>query len=284
GGVALGIQRRRADVELGRLLAEAQAARAEAERANMAKSEFLAMMSHELRTPLNAIGGYTELMQMGIHGPVTQAQAEALNRVKRAQTHLLGLINSVLNFAKLQAGHVEFRIARVPIHEALGDLEDLIEPQARAKRLEFAYIPGPDLGTEVAADREKLQQIVINLLSNSVKFTPPGGRIQLSWEVSGGVVRIQVRDTGPGIPASKLASIFDPFVQVSGEVAERQGTGLGLSISRDLARAMGGAITATSAVGVGSTFVVTLPMAAEEQAEAETPEPATWERSVAARE
>ncbi|HYW12379.1 MAG TPA: ATP-binding protein [Longimicrobium sp.] len=240
---------------------EAERARDEAEAANRAKSEFLAVMSHELRTPLNAIGGYAELMEMGIRGPVTRAQLEDLRRIQLSQRHLLGLINEVLNYAKLETGTVVFDVTDVPVQEALSATELLVMPQARSKGLTLTVRAVPP-GLAVRADSEKLRQVLVNLASNAVKFTPAGGRIEISCTGADGRVRIQIRDTGMGIPLDKLDSIFDPFVQVRSDLSRpHEGTGLGLAISRDLALRMAGDVTVESSPGVGSTFTLTLPMA-----------------------
>jgi signal transduction histidine kinase len=220
------------------------------------------MMSHELRTPLNAIGGYAELIEMGVRGPVTEAQRTDLQRLQKSQRHLLGLINGVLNYAKIDAGAVSYEIGEVPLEETAATCEALVAPQVRAKGLAFHL--GGCAGVRVRADREKVQQILLNLLSNAVKFTERGGRIELACTLApdGATVRIAVRDTGWGIPAEKLHRVFEPFVQVDTELTRtQQGTGLGLAISRDLARGMGGDLTAESALGVGSTFTLTLPRA-----------------------
>jgi PAS domain S-box-containing protein len=254
--------------EVERLLAEseaaradAEAARAEAEEANRAKGEFLAVMSHELRTPLNAIGGYAELMEMGIRGPVTPHQGEDLRRIQTSQRHLLGLINEVLNYAKLETGTVHYAVADVPLREALASAESLVAPQARAKGLTLAVGDCPPV-LSVRADGEKLRQVVTNLLSNAVKFTDEGGRVEIACSTDGERVNIAVADTGIGIPADKLGSIFDPFVQVRSDLTRpHEGTGLGLAISRDLARGMGGDLTVRSTPGEGSIFTLTLPKA-----------------------
>ncbi|MBB4636478.1 ATP-binding protein [Longimicrobium terrae] len=248
-------------VERARLFAAEHAARAEAERANRAKSEFLAVMSHELRTPLNAIGGYAELMEMEIHGPITPQQRESLRRVQTSQRHLLGLINEVLNYAKLETGTVHYEIAEVRLRDALAIAEALVTPQAQARELALTIVPcDPDL--TVRADTDKVRQILVNLLSNAVKFTAPGGAIELGCTREGGKVHVYVRDTGMGIAANQLDRIFEPFVQVRADLTRTaEGTGLGLAISRDLARGMGGDLTAESTLDVGSTFTLTLPAA-----------------------
>jgi signal transduction histidine kinase len=235
-----------------------EAARLEAEAANRTKTEFLAVMSHELRTPLNAIAGYVELLEMGLRGPLTDAQREDLSRIRRNQRHLLGLINDVLNFAKLETGNVRYEITDVPLREAVEAVEPLIAPQLRQRELRFASAVGD--GVVARADRDKLQQILLNLLSNAVKFTEPGGEVHVEAEADGHVARLRVRDTGCGIPRERQASVFDPFVQLDQRLTRTsEGTGLGLAISRDLARAMDGDLTVASEVGVGSVFTLTLP-------------------------
>jgi signal transduction histidine kinase/FixJ family two-component response regulator len=242
-----------------RLYEAERRARDEAEVANHAKSEFLANMSHELRTPLNAIGGYAELLSSEIRGPVTEQQRADLERIARNQRHLLGLINDILNFAKLEAGRVRFELKDVSMNDALGQLEALVAPQLHAKQIRYDY-QCCDASFTAHVDPERLQQILLNLLSNAIKFTPPGGRIDVVCGASRDQMRVQVRDTGVGIPSDKLETIFEPFVQLDrGQSSMNVGTGLGLAISRDLARAMGGDLTAESRLDEGSTFTLSVP-------------------------
>jgi signal transduction histidine kinase len=238
-------------------------ARDAAEHANRAKSDFLAVMSHELRTPLNAIGGYTELMQLGIYGSVTEEQDRALARVARSQQHLLGLINDVLNFAKLNAAKVQFDIEDVPLRDAVARVEPMIAPQLEAKALRYSCSL-TDQSLVACADAEKLQQILLNLLSNAVKFTPAGGSVAIECSRDGDSAHITVRDTGVGIPPERLAHIFEPFVQVDRALNRpHEGVGLGLTISHELAVGMGGTLLVESTPGVGSAFTVVLPLAGE---------------------
>jgi PAS domain S-box-containing protein len=238
---------------------ELEARSAEAETANKAKSTFLAAMSHELRTPLNAIGGYAELLEMGISGPVTALQIEQLERIRRSQQHLLRVINDILNFSRVEAAQLSYDIGPVPVREAIDFVAQMIAPQADKKRIAFEHGGcAPDL--VATADKAKVEQILLNLLSNALKFTPDGGEVTLSCGRAGSTVAIAIRDTGIGIPGDKLEAIFEPFMQIGRSLtSDHEGTGLGLAISRDLARAMNGDITAESTVGVGSTFTLSLP-------------------------
>jgi PAS domain S-box-containing protein len=239
-------------------------ARARADDANRAKSQFLAAMSHELRTPLNAIAGYADLIAMGVRGPVTEEQKEDLGRIKRSQQHLLGIINDILNFSRVEAGQTQYDFAAVPVAEMMDSVRQMIAPQAAAKSIDFVVIECPP-DAVAWVDRAKTEQVLLNLLSNAVKFTTEGS-VTLSCELkSPKRLALSVRDTGIGIPDDELNRIFEPFVQVGRSLTQaHDGTGLGLAISRDLARGMGGDITVTSRLGKGSTFTLLLPRPDEE--------------------
>lgn len=255
------------EAELARHEAEqARQAGEEAQRAleagSKARTQFLATMSHELRTPLNAIDGYAELLQMGIHGPITAEQREALTRLRRAQKRLLRLINDILNFANLEAGAVPVDCAPVRAADVLADLDVLVVPLLAEKGQTLAIeerVPG----LQLFADVRRLEQILLNLLSNAIKFTPAGGHIGIRTAIDGAMGAIAVTDDGPGIPLERIGGIFEPFVQAqAGLVRDHGGVGLGLSISRELARRMNGELRVESRVGAGSTFTLLLPLAA----------------------
>jgi len=231
------------------------------EAASRTKSEFLATMSHELRTPLNAIGGYAELIDMGVAGPVTDEQRSYLARIRGSQQHLLAIINDLLNYSRTEAGQVTYNIERVALHDVVESAIPMMLPQATTKSITLAHGPCDD---EVCAwgDGQKIEQIVLNLLSNAVKFTPNGGRVTISCEQKQMESQIIVSDTGSGVPPDKYEDIFEPFVQLGRSLTSRQeGTGLGLAISRDLARAMRGDLSVRNAESGGAVFTLALPSA-----------------------
>jgi signal transduction histidine kinase len=251
--------------DLGVAVAELDEARALAEAASRVRSEFLATMSHELRTPLNAIAGYVQMLEFEVHGPVTEGQRTVLARIDRSQRHLLGIINDILNLSRIEAGRVDYVMTDVPLSDALADVQPVVAPQLAAKSLSYEVRRAERMPV-VRADREKLQQILVNLLSNATKFTDRGGRV---WVDVGerrdapGKVFLRVSDTGRGIPPHKLERIFEPFTQVDASHSRSgEGVGLGLTISRDLARGMGGDLRARSEIGKGSVFTLTLEEAA----------------------
>ena len=246
--------------ELRSAMSEARKAWQAADAANRSKAEFLAVMSHELRTPLNSIGGYVDLLEMELRGPLTDSQKSDLQRIKRGQQHLLHLINDILNFTRLEATEVKYEIIDVPLRALLADLDAVVSSLATAKALEYDCDVPPG-GVFTRTDPDKLRQIMINLLSNAVKFTPAGGRIKVSCVTQEKTVSISVEDNGPGIPDDKLEAVFEPFVQLDrGLTRTTEGTGLGLAISRGLARGMGAEITLKSQLGKGSVFTLVLPL------------------------
>ncbi len=249
-------------LERARLLAAERSAREQAEQANQAKLKFLRVMSHDLRTPLNAILGYTELLQDSVPGPLTETQRTYLGRIRASTTVLRLLIDDILEFARIEAGRVEIRPADVPVQKLLESVEALMGEQVRARGIRLLRcVCEPALA--VRADPERARQVLMNLVSNAQKFTAAGGEIALECSAADERVRIAVRDTGVGIDPESLEQIFEPFVQAHRpqELGTEQGVGLGLAISRELARAMGGDVTASGQPGVGSVFTLELPRA-----------------------
>lgn len=240
------------------LLASERKARNEAESSNRIKSDFLALLSHEVRTPLQAIFGYTELLEREIHGPLTDPQRRDILRIRQSEQHLLGLITAILDFAKLESGQpVELSLHPTVVNEILVHMEAMVGPQLEEKELSYVY-RCDDPSIVANADAAKVQQIVLNLLANAIKFTAAGGSITLATELEPDGVAILVTDTGRGIPPDKIDAVFEPFVQIRSKGAIASGTGLGLPISERLANAMGGSLTATSELGRGSTFTLRL--------------------------
>jgi signal transduction histidine kinase len=261
GDVSLAVDlahRAAAAVDNARLYRQSESAREDAEAASRAKGQFLAVMSHELRTPLNAILGYSELVEMGVHGPVSEGQREAMTRIRRSGQHLLALVNNVLNLERAETGTIETEFVALQITQLFEDADALTRPQAEAKGITLT-VEMPPADVMALGEKDKAQQVLVNLLSNAVKFTPRGGWITVSCVVDADSVALRVSDSGVGIPADSLDRVFEPFVQLETGLTRRaEGAGLGLAISRRLARLMGGDLTAESEVGQGSTFTLTL--------------------------
>lgn len=252
--------------------AEAEQARREAEAASDAKSQFLAAMSHEIRTPINAIIGYTQLLSLGIDGPITPAQEDRLERLRSSGQHLLGLVNDVLDLAKSESGQMTVVTEVGFTGEAVSSSIALTMPQAAARHVYLLDCTDGERGAEYLGDHQRVRQIVVNLLDNAIKFTPEGGRVEVycgetDERPSGAILPgqgpwayIRVEDTGIGIEPERQALVFEPFVQAeSGLTRSRGGTGLGLTISRRLARLMRGDLTLHSEPGKGSVFTLWLP-------------------------
>jgi signal transduction histidine kinase len=248
-------------LDRARTYGDAVTQKVRAEAASEAKSAFLSMMSHELRTPLNAIAGYVDLLDMELHGPLTQAQHIDLARIKSNQRYLMGLITDLLSLTRVGSGQVAYNIGNINMKEVLEASVALVEPLFARMQLVYDGIRCDD-SIVARSDRERVIQILVNLLSNAIKFTPPGGRLGIDCQTTRDAVLVNVNDTGIGIPSHKLESIFEPFVQVkSDSTGAEAGIGLGLAISRSLAQAMNGDLTVESTLGEGARFTLTLPLA-----------------------
>lgn len=232
---------------------ELEAARVQAEHANLAKSEFLSSMSHELRSPLNAILGFAQLMESSVPAPTASQQA-SLTQILKGGWYLLALINDLLDLASIEAGHAALEMEDVPLAEVFADCLQLIEPlaAARAVHVSFARLGVP---YRVQADAVRLKQVVINLLSNAIKYNKHGGTVCVACSTPApGRLRVGVSDSGEGLPANKLAQLFQPFNRLGQEAGGIKGTGIGLVVSQRLVTAMGGDMGARSTLGQGSEF------------------------------
>ena len=250
--------------------------------ANWAKAEFLAVMAHELRTPLNAILGYTELLEMGLSGPVNDEQAAHLARIRSGGIRLVGLIDEVLDLGKVEAGQLRIMHEELPVLDAVNSALSLVIPQAAARGVRVENECSLNPRVLYVGDQTRLEQILLNLLSNAIKFTTPGGNVSVSCEIKsqakgnerlsaarGPWVALRVSDTGIGMATQLLSRVFEPFVQVESPLTRTKGgSGLGLTISRRLARLMGGDLTVESEEGMGSTFTTWLPAPESEVAAA----------------
>jgi PAS domain S-box-containing protein len=248
-------------VDNARLHEAERRARAEAEAANQAKSDFLAIMSHELRTPLTAVVGYTELLADEVVGPVNETQRDHLARVRASSEHLLMLIEDILSFARIEAGREQVRIEDFGLAALLEQAAVIVRPLVEKKGLAFS-LAGHDSRAVMRSDPQKVRQIIINLLANAVKFTTAGS-VRLQARVRDERVEFEVADTGPGIAREHLERVFDAFWQVDQRITRKAGgTGLGLSVARQLARLLGGDVSVRSVMGEGSVFTVDLPLTA----------------------
>jgi signal transduction histidine kinase len=252
------IQRNR---ELTRAEEETRLARREAERANRAKSEFLSRMSHDLRTPLNAMLGFAQLIQLDA---TTADMRENASQIIKAGAHLLEMINEVLDIARIESGHLSLSLEPVPIDEVVQHAVDMVRPLASGRNIDLEVRSSAARDIHATADRQRLSQILLNLLSNGIKYNRPDGRVTVLYEATADSrVRIAVADTGAGIPADKIPLLFKPFERLGAEETGVEGTGLGLALSKALTEAMGGSLSLDTQVDRGSTFWIELPLAGE---------------------
>ncbi|HEU4996052.1 MAG TPA: ATP-binding protein [Gemmatimonadaceae bacterium] len=248
-----------------RLRAEADRRREDAEALARARVQFVARMSHELRTPLQSITGYIDLLSLGWPEPLTYRQGEMLERVRKSEEILISVIDDLVSLARLEAGRVDYKTGPVALSDAMAMAEIVVLPLAQQRGVALQVIPD-QRNLKATADDAKLKQILINLLTNAIKYTPSGGSVRLSCREDGSRILVDVTDTGPGIPPDKLGDVFLPYVQLGQQVDGLSGSGLGLAISREFAQGMGGELTVASAPGEGSIFTVQLERHAEEPA------------------
>jgi PAS domain S-box-containing protein len=241
-------------VEMEDALATAIALRDAAERASRRKSDFLAFLSHEVRTPMQAVIGYSEMLLMGLRGPLTAPQRLDVERMQRGQQHIVRLLNQLLDYSRIESGAVDLTSTVVHLDALLDSTIDLLRPLAEASSVRFVR---QGASVSVRADAEKTRQILINVLSNAIKFGRPGGAVTVDVHRSRGEGEVRITDEGPGVPPEARELVFEPFVHLQ---RGTEGTGLGLPISRQLARAMGGELVLEAGEGPGATFVVRLPL------------------------
>lgn len=237
--------------------AELLQAKAEAEEANLAKSEFLSRMSHELRTPMNSILGFAQLLEMG---ELNVSQSKGVKHILKSGRHLLGLINEVLDIARIESGRVSLTLEPVLLNNSISEMIDIVNPLAEKSKITIEFYNRRDKDIFIKADRQRLKQALLNLLNNAVKYNQDGGRVEIRTETSEHIARISIKDTGIGISKENHSKIFTPFERIGAEKTETEGTGLGLAVVKHLMEAMGGNIGLISTVGGGSTFWIEFPL------------------------
>ena len=251
-------------IENVRMFKEIQEKSHQLQIANQHKSEFLANMSHELRTPLNAVIGFSEVLQQRMFGEMNEKQAEYIDDIHDSGKHLLSLINDILDLSKVEAGRMELELTTFDLPSAIDNALTLIKERAARHAIDLQSAIDPAVG-EIKADERKFKQILLNLLSNSVKFTPEGGRIMVAARSVDSMVEVSVTDTGIGIAPEDQEAVFEEFRQVGSDYTKKaEGTGLGLALTRKFVELHGGKIRVTSVVGKGSTFTFTLPVNPEQ--------------------
>jgi signal transduction histidine kinase len=246
-------------IQNARLFREIEDKSRQLEVASQHKSEFLANMSHELRTPLNAIIGFSEVLTDRMFGELNEKQEEYLKDIYASGTHLLSLINDILDLSKIEAGRMELELTDFHLPTALDNALTLVRERAGRRSINLQMSVDGRLG-EVRADERKIRQVVLNLLSNAIKFTPEGGRIEAAAVRQDGLVEVSVSDTGVGIAPEDQEAVFEEFRQVGTAEKKAEGTGLGLTLCRKFVELHGGRIWVKSHVGVGSTFTFTIPV------------------------
>jgi signal transduction histidine kinase len=246
-------------IENARLLSELQRRTQELEVASQHKSEFLANMSHELRTPLNAIIGFSEVLSERMFGELNEKQEEYLKDIYASGTHLLSLINDILDLSKIEAGRMELELTDFDLPTALDNALMLVRERAQRRSLTLHKDVGAGVG-QIQGDERKIRQVVLNLLSNAIKFTPEGGRIEVAAVPKVGLVEVSVSDTGVGIGPEDQEKVFEEFRQVGTADKKAEGTGLGLTLCRKFIELHGGRIWVKSQLGAGSTFTFTIPV------------------------
>ncbi|HTJ55369.1 MAG TPA: ATP-binding protein [Nitrosospira sp.] len=244
---------RRDIAERRRIEAELTRAKTDAEKANLAKSEFLSSMSHELRSPLNVMLGFAQLMESG-SPPPTSSQLTMLREINAAGWYLLELINKILDLAAIESGKLIISQESISMAEVIAECRTMIEPQAQERHIQLIF-PPPDMRVYVKADRTRLKQVLLNLLSNAVKYNREGGMVEVDCDVTAsGRIRVSIKDTGSGLPPEKLTQLFQQFNRLGQEAGSVEGTGIGLVVTKQLVELMGGKIGVESTVGVGSVF------------------------------
>jgi signal transduction histidine kinase len=246
-------------IQNARLFREIEQKSRELEAASRHKSEFLANMSHELRTPLNAIIGFSEVLAERMFGDINDKQAEYLADILESGRHLLSLINDILDLSKIEAGRMELELTDLDLPLAIDNALLLVRERGQRRGITLGRLVDERLRT-IRADERKVKQVLLNLLSNALKFTPEGGKVDVQARIEDRVVEISVTDTGVGIAPEDQQAVFEEFRQVGAATRKVEGTGLGLAISRKFVELHGGTIAVTSRVGHGSTFTFTLPL------------------------